>query len=53
MGLYPRGGVDPQVGAPALIEDNKLKLLNRLNHIEGQVCGIAGTVEEGRYCIDL
>jgi DNA-binding FrmR family transcriptional regulator len=29
------------------------KLLNRLNRIEGQVRGIARMVEEDRYCIDV
>ena len=33
--------------------DNKDKLLNRLNRIEGQVRGVARMVEEDRYCIDV
>lgn len=33
--------------------DNKSKLLNRLNRIEGQVRGVARMVEEDRYCIDV
>ena len=33
--------------------DNKPKLLNRLNRIEGQVRGIARMIEEDRYCIDV
>ena len=33
--------------------ENKSKLLNRLNRIEGQVRGVARMVEEGRYCIDI
>ena len=33
--------------------DNKPKLLNRLNRIEGQVRGITRMVEEDRYCIDV
>ena len=32
---------------------NKDKLLNRLNRIEGQVRGVARMVEEERYCIDV
>jgi DNA-binding FrmR family transcriptional regulator len=32
---------------------NKPRLLNRLNRIEGQVRGIARMVEEDRYCIDV
>ena len=33
--------------------DTAAKLLPRLKRIEGQVRGIAGMVEEGRYCIDI
>lgn len=33
--------------------ENKPKLLNRLNRIEGQVRGIAKMVDEDRYCIDV
>lgn len=33
--------------------DNKAKLLNRLKRVEGQVRGIAGMVQEDRYCIDV
>lgn len=33
--------------------DNKPKLLNRLNRIEGQVRGVARMIEEDRYCIDV
>ena len=33
--------------------DDKPKLLNRLNRIEGQVRGVARMVEEDRYCIDI
>jgi CsoR family transcriptional regulator, copper-sensing transcriptional repressor len=33
--------------------DNKAKLVNRLNRVEGQVRGIARMVEEDRYCIDV
>ncbi|MFC3076748.1 metal-sensitive transcriptional regulator [Phenylobacterium terrae] len=33
--------------------ENKPKLLNRLNRIEGQVRGVARMVEEDRYCIDV
>jgi DNA-binding FrmR family transcriptional regulator len=32
---------------------NKPKLLNRLNRIEGQVRGITRMVEADRYCIDV
>lgn len=33
--------------------DNKTKLLNRLNRVEGHVRGIARMVEGDRYCIDV
>lgn len=33
--------------------ENKPKLLNRLNRIEGQVRGVARMIEEDRYCIDV
>ncbi|MDB5452682.1 MAG: hypothetical protein JWO33_1260 [Caulobacteraceae bacterium] len=33
--------------------DDKPKLLNRLNRIEGQVRGVVRMVEEDRYCIDV
>ena len=33
--------------------ENKPKLLNRLNRIEGQVRGVARMVEDDRYCIDI
>ena len=33
--------------------ENKPRLLNRLNRIEGQVRGIARMVDEDRYCIDV
>lgn len=32
---------------------NKPRLLNRLNRVQGQVRGIARMVEEDRYCIDV
>ena len=33
--------------------ENKPKLLNRLNRIEGQVRGVARMIEDERYCIDV
>lgn len=33
--------------------ENKPRLLNRLNRIEGQVRGVTRMIEEGRYCIDV
>ena len=38
---------------PPMDRENKPRLLNRLNRIEGQVRGIARMVEEDRYCIDV
>ncbi len=32
---------------------SKQELLNRLARVEGQVRGVAGMVEENRYCIDV
>jgi len=32
---------------------SRQKCLNRLKRIEGQVRGVGGMIEEGRYCIDL
>jgi CsoR family transcriptional regulator, copper-sensing transcriptional repressor len=46
-------GVERDAGAGALIRDDKPKLLNRLNRIEGQVRGVARMVESDRYCIDV
>ena len=34
-------------------EDEKKKICNRLNRIEGQVKGIKKMVEEDRYCNDI
>jgi DNA-binding FrmR family transcriptional regulator len=36
-----------------MIRENKPRLLNRLNRLEGQVRGIARMIEEDRYCIDV
>ena len=33
--------------------ENKPRLLNRLNRIEGQVRGVARMIEDERYCIDV
>ena len=33
--------------------ENKPKLLNRLNRVEGQVRGVARMIEDDRYCIDV
>jgi DNA-binding FrmR family transcriptional regulator len=32
---------------------DRTALLNRLKRIEGQVRGVAGMLEDGRYCIDV
>jgi DNA-binding FrmR family transcriptional regulator len=36
-----------------MAHENRSKILNRLNRIEGQVRGVARMVEEDRYCIDV
>jgi DNA-binding FrmR family transcriptional regulator len=37
----------------AVGDENKDKLIKRLNRIEGQVRGVKGMVEDERYCIDV
>ena len=45
---------DVQTSAPSfLAEGSTAAILARLKRIEGQVRGIAGMVEDGRYCIDV
>ena len=34
-------------------EDEKKKLINRLNRIEGQVRGLRGMIERDAYCADV
>ncbi len=34
-------------------DDDKKKLINRLNRIEGQVRGIRGMIEKDAYCTDV
>lgn len=34
-------------------EEEKKKLINRLNRIEGQIRGIRGMIEKDAYCIDV
>lgn len=34
-------------------EDERKKLLNRLNRIEGQIRGLKGMVERDAYCADI
>ena len=34
-------------------EDEKKKLINRLNRIEGQIRGIRNMVEKDTYCVDI
>jgi CsoR family transcriptional regulator, copper-sensing transcriptional repressor len=35
------------------MKPDRTKVLNRLKRIEGQVRGLAGMIEEERYCIDV
>ena len=37
----------------AVVQPNKVDLVNRLNRIEGQARGIAKMIEEDRYCVDV
>lgn len=32
---------------------DRTHLLNRLRRVEGQIRGLAGMIEDGRYCIDV
>jgi len=32
---------------------DRAQVLNRLRRVEGQVRGLAGMIEDGRYCIDV
>lgn len=34
-------------------EDERKRLINRLNRIEGQIRGIRGMVENDAYCVDI
>ena len=34
-------------------QPHRAALLKRLNRIEGQVRGVAGMIEEDRYCVDV
>ena len=50
----PPKGIRLEIGeGPQMERENKLKLLNRLSRIEGQVRGVSRMVDEGRYCIDV
>ena len=45
---------DVQTSAPGYsAEGSTAAILARLKRVEGQVRGIAGMVEDGRYCIDV
>lgn len=35
------------------MKKDRSQLLNRLRRVEGQVRGLAGMIEDGRYCIDV
>jgi CsoR family transcriptional regulator, copper-sensing transcriptional repressor len=47
----PRGYIDRM--AKNSKTTSKTSTLSRLNRIEGQVRGLAGMVEDDRYCIDI
>ncbi|HEY0336216.1 MAG TPA: metal-sensitive transcriptional regulator [Burkholderiales bacterium] len=39
--------------APHVRQPHREALLKRLNRISGQVRGVAGMIEEDRYCVDV
>jgi DNA-binding FrmR family transcriptional regulator len=43
----------PAAHAPPPLDETAEAALRRLKRIEGQVRGIAGMLESGRYCIDV
>lgn len=51
-GHLPSGQIPPQ-GYHNVCMRDRSQVLNRLRRIEGQVRGLAGMVEDGRYCIDV
>jgi DNA-binding FrmR family transcriptional regulator len=45
---------DPAHGAHRhTVQPHKTALLKRLNRVAGQVRGIAGMIEDDRYCVDI
>jgi DNA-binding FrmR family transcriptional regulator len=40
-------------GARRVVHPHREALLKRLNRIGGQVRGVAGMIEEDRYCVDV
>lgn len=38
---------------PHVVQPHKLKLLKRLNRVEGQVRGVAQMIQDDRYCVDV
>lgn len=44
---------DEQLRTKHREEEEKKKLIHRLNRIEGQVRGVRKMVEEERYCVDI
>ena len=45
-------GIQPKKQAGRSAEEKK-KLINRLNRIEGQIRGLRGMVERDTYCVDI
>ena len=43
----------PPAAAPRVAQPHRAALLQRLNRISGQVRGVAGMIEEDRYCVDV
>lgn len=44
---------DDQLRTKHREEEEKKKLIHRLNRIEGQIRGVRKMVEEERYCVDI
>ncbi len=50
--MPPKPASPPAVATPGYI-NNKKRIQDRLNRLEGQVRGIQRMVDEERYCIDI
>jgi CsoR family transcriptional regulator, copper-sensing transcriptional repressor len=51
--MFPLAKYTPMGYMSRMQKQTKASCLKRLNRIEGQVRGLAGMVEEDRYCIDI
>jgi DNA-binding FrmR family transcriptional regulator len=49
-----KSSAKPRVAAAAVVEQpHRSDLLKRLSRISGQVRGVAGMIEQERYCVDV